>query len=173
KPFACLGTVWEGLVSFELARLLRQQQQRQPIHLFISAHRAAQIPDPDPPIHALPDPQFLAEIRRFNGTPEAVLNNTDLMQLLLPTLRADFTTLDTYRYVSEPPLNCPITALGGLQDPEASYEELAAWQQQTTEAFSLHRFPGDHFFLHPSQPLILQLLGQALLAHRVTLPESV
>jgi medium-chain acyl-[acyl-carrier-protein] hydrolase len=154
-----------GLVSFELARLLRKNYGKSPVHLFVSGHRAPQVPDPDPPIHALPELEFLEELRRLNGTPEVVLENTELMQLLLPALRADFAVIETYAYKPESPLDCPITAFGGLQDPKVSYDDLKVWQEQTNAAFSLHMLPGDHFFLQSAQPLLLQLLSQKLYRH--------
>jgi medium-chain acyl-[acyl-carrier-protein] hydrolase len=126
------------------------------------AHRAPQVPDPDAPIHALPNPEFLQELRRFNGTPEAVLENAELMQLLLPTLRADFAVVETYAYTPEQPLDCPITAFGGLDDREVSGDELEAWREQTNASFVLKMFPGDHFFLDSAKPLLLQSLSQKL-----------
>jgi medium-chain acyl-[acyl-carrier-protein] hydrolase len=154
-----------GLVSFELARLLRKKYGLNPAHLFVSGYRAPQVPDPDPPIHALPEPEFLEELRRLNGTPEAVLENAELMQLLLPALRADFAVIETYAYIPESPLDCPITAFGGLQDREVSCDDLEAWREQTNAAFSLQTLPGDHFFLHSAQPLLLQSLSQKLYGH--------
>lgn len=165
KPFAFFGHSMGGLVSFELARLLRRDYGLIPVHLLVSSHRAPQIPDPDPPIHALPEPELLQELRRFNGTPEAVLENAELMQLLLPTLRADFAVIETYAYTPEAPLNCPITVFGGLQDQEVSYDELEAWREQTNAAFLLQMFPGDHFFLHSDQLPLLQSLSRTL--HRI------
>jgi len=47
-----------ALVSFELARLLRRDYGLLPAHLFVSGRRAPQIPDLDPPIHTLPEPEF-------------------------------------------------------------------------------------------------------------------
>ncbi|WP_219723246.1 thioesterase II family protein [Fischerella thermalis] len=41
-----------ALVSFELVRLLRKQYNTLPVHLFVSAHHAPQIPDLDEPIHS-------------------------------------------------------------------------------------------------------------------------
>ncbi len=166
KPFAFFGHSMGALLSFELARLLRKEYGIIPVHLFVSARRAPQIPDPKPPIHALPEPEFKEELRRLNGTPEAVLQNAELMQLLVPILRADFAVLETYVYTAEPPLNCPITAYGGLQDQEVSYDELQAWQNQTNAGFSLQMFTGNHFFLHSAQSLLLQSLSQEL--HRIT-----
>jgi len=162
QPFAFFGHSLGALVSFELARLLRRNYRFTPVHLFVSGHRAPQIPDPEPPIHALPEPAFLEELRRYNGTPEEVLNNPELMQLFLPALRADFAVLETYVYAPSPPLDCPITAFGGLQDWKASCEDLKAWREQTKAAFSVQMFAGDHFFLHSSKSLLLQSLSQEL-----------
>lgn len=162
KPFALFGHSMGGLVSFELARLLRRKYGLLPVHLFVSGRRAPQVPDLDPPIHALPEPAFLDELRRYNGTPEAVLENKELMQLLLPILRADFAVLETYVYTTEPPLGCPITAFGGLQDCKVSCDHLEAWRNQTSASFSLQMLPGDHFFLNSAQALLLQSLTQHL-----------
>ena len=162
QPFACFGHSMGALISFELTRLLRDRYDRSPVHLFISGRRAPQIPDLDPPIHALPDPDFIDKLRHLNGTPAAVLENDELMQLLLPTLRADFAVLETYAYVPEPPLECPITTFGGLQDAEVSYKQLEAWRDQTLATFSLQMLPGNHFFIHSAQALLLEALAQAL-----------
>lgn len=162
KPFAFFGHSMGALVSFELARILRKEYGLSPVHLFVSGRRAPQVPDPDPPIHTLPEREFLDELRRYNGTPESVLENAELMQLFLPTLRADFAVLETYVYTPEPLLDCPITAFGGLEDWKASCDDLEAWREQTNAEFSLQMFPGDHFFIHSAQPLLLQLLSRRL-----------
>ncbi len=166
KPFAFFGHSMGGLVSFELAHLLRREYNISPIHLFVSGRRPPQTPNPKPPIHALPEPEFIEELRRLNGTPKAVLENAELMQLLIPILRADFAVLETYVYAPKPILDCPITAFGGLQDEEVSCDELQGWRNQTNAAFSEQMFPGDHFFLHSEQSLLLQSLSQEL--HRMT-----
>lgn len=162
KPFAFFGHSMGGLTSFEVARLLHRTHACSPIHLFVSGRRAPQIPSSTPHVHTLPDADFIEELRRLNGTPEEVLANDELMQLLLPTLRADFAVLETYTYQPDSPLNCPITAFGGLQDPDVSCEMLEAWKKQTSAAFSLRLFLGDHFFIDTAQSLLLQSLEQTL-----------
>jgi medium-chain acyl-[acyl-carrier-protein] hydrolase len=118
------------------------------MQLFVSGHRAPQIPDPDPPIHQLPDAEFIEELRSFNGTPKAVLDNPELMEVFMPLLRSDIGLDETYVYDHEAPLDCPVTAFGGLEDEEVSREELAAWHDQTRSRFNIQMFPGDHFFLN-------------------------
>lgn len=161
-PFAFFGHSVGALISFELARELRRLNYPSPLHLFISGRHAPHIPDPDPPIYQLPDTQFLEELRRFNGTPEAVLQNAELMQLLLPIVRADLAINETYVYTCEAPLDCSISAFGGLQDKKASRNHLAAWSDQTNSTFTLRMFPGDHFFLKSHHTECLDAISQDL-----------
>ncbi len=106
--------------------------------------------------------EFLVELRRLNGSPGKVLEDAELMQIMLPVLRADFTVYEKYEYVTEPPLNCPISTFGGLQDHRVSRGDLEAWRGQTSASFSLRMFPGDHFFWNATQPLLLQVLSKEL-----------
>lgn len=168
KPFAFFGHSMGGLLSFELARRLRKEYGKQPSHLFVSASRAPQIPSPKPPIHALPETEFKQELHRLNGTPASVLENTELMQLLTPLLRADFAVLETYVYAQEPPLECPIAAFGGLEDQEVNTQELEGWRSQTQNSFQLEMFSGDHFFIHSAQSLLLENLAKYLKASKLT-----
>ena len=162
KPFAFFGHSLGGLVSFELARQLRRQYGVQPIRLFVSEGHAPQFPHRGLPVHTLPEGDFLTELRRLNGTPRAMLEHEELMQIALPVLRAAFAIYETCVYATELPLNCSISAFGGLRDRTVSQSDLEAWREQTHGSFSLQMFPGDHFFLHTTQPLLLRVLSQEL-----------
>lgn len=161
-PFALFGHSMGALISFELTRQLRRQDDPQPVHLLISSCYAPQIPNPNPPIHALPKSEFVEALRHLDGMPQEVLQDPELMQLVLPTLRADFALCETYVYSPEAPLDCPISAFGGLQDDEVSYDNLAAWNDQTYSSFKLRMFPGNHFFLDTARPFLLQAISQDL-----------
>ena len=162
-PFAFFGHSLGAFISFELARQLRRNNLNGLIHLFVSGQRAPQIPDADPQLYQLPDDEFIKQMhRRYEGTPLEVLQNTEMMKLLLPLLRADFTMSDTYTYMEDTPLDCPITAFGGLQDREASHNDLIAWRDQTRRSFSLKMFPGGHFFLKSAQIPLLRAIGIGL-----------
>ncbi|MEO1374470.1 MAG: thioesterase II family protein [Cyanobacteria bacterium J06635_10] len=162
KPFTFFGHSMGGLMSFEVTRLLYKKYGISPVHLFISAHRAPQIPDSKPPIHALPESDFIAELRRYNGTPNEVLENQELMELFLPILRADFAVLETYTYHHALPLECPIYVFGGLKDNKVSIEQLEAWREQTNNNFSLKMLPGDHFFINDSHSLLMEQISEIL-----------
>ena len=167
-PFAFFGHSMGALISFELARYLRRQNAPMPGRLFVSAHRAPHLPDPKAPIYNLPDSQFLEELRLLNGMPREVLENAELMELMLPLLRADFAIAETYAYTEDAPLACPISAFGGLADSEVSSEEVAAWRAQTLGNFTVRMLPGDHFFLFKQRSTLLQAISEEaaqMLAH--------
>ncbi|MGL5074643.1 MAG: thioesterase domain-containing protein, partial [Waterburya sp.] len=161
-PFTFFGHSLGAWVGFELARSLRRQNCPLPDHLFVSGSQAPQLPDLKPPIHRLPDEKFIAKIKSFNGTPEAVLQDAQLMARFLPALRADFAILETYFYAEEAPLNCPITAFGGWEDSQVNQKELSAWKQQTEAEFTLKMFSGDHFFLHSAHSDLLEAIATQL-----------
>ncbi len=162
RPFAFFGHSMGALISFELARLLHRRHGVEPAHVFVSGCSAPQFPDAIPRLSSLPEPEFLQKLRCLNGTHKEVFENSELMQLLVPVLRADFSVCESYVYTDASPLNCPISVFGGLQDAETSRDQLEAWRCHTSAHFSLQMFPGDHFFLHTSRPLLLRALSLQL-----------
>lgn len=161
KPFAFFGHSMGALIAFELARCLRRQHERQPELLLVSGRRAPQVPDRGPVTYDLPDDEFVGELHRIAGTPEEVLEHEELMELMIPVLRADFRLTQTYEYGVDTPLRCPIVVYGGLDD-EVTRDVLQPWEEQTSSAFALHLLPGGHFFLRSSRIRLLGLIREEL-----------
>ena len=128
----------------------------------VSVRHAPQIRATDGQAGDLSDTDIIRELRRLNGTPEAVLHTEELMAILVPLFRADFTVCSTYEYLHAPPLNCPVRAYGGILNGEATAEQLAAWQLQTASTFALRLFVGGHFFLHQERTEFLHVLSTDL-----------
>lgn len=163
-PFAIFGHSLGALVGFELARHLRWSLGRTPERLFVSACPAPQLPHRRSPIYALPKPAFVAGMRQFHGIPPACLQEPELLDLFLPLLRADFAVYETYTYTPEAPLESPISAFCGCDDPVAGPPEAGAWRSQTSASFSMRMIPGDHFFIHTSEKLLVNAVAEALAA---------
>ena len=141
RPYAFFGHSFGALAAFELTRDLRRRGLPQPVMLFASACGAPHIPDPQPPIHTLPNAQFLEALNKFNGVSPELLRQPAVMDLFLPALRADCQAFETYSYAPEPPLNCRISAFGGTNDPRFSREGLEAGQCKQTLHFNHNIFP--------------------------------
>lgn len=163
KPFAFFGHSVGALICFELTRYLRHQSHPlTPVRLCVAGHGAPQLPLSEPPVSHLPNPEFIKELRRLNGTPEDLLSSNEFLRLLLPRLRADFSLAETYTYTPGEPIQCAISAFGGLHD-DVPHHEIAAWREQTTGSFTLRFFDGDHFFVQKEQKEILHYLSSDLL----------
>ena len=159
--FAFFGHSMGALVSFELARQLRRTHDKHPVRLCLAAYRAPQLPNPNIKIYHLPSEVFKV-VLRADGIPEKVLQNEELMQALLPIIRADYELCDTYIYREEPPLECPFSIFGGLEDVRISTADLEAWRIHSSAPSSLSLLPGPHLFLHSAQDLLLAEISQAL-----------
>ena len=165
RPFALLGHSMGGTLSFELTRLLRRLGLPLPVKLFISACGAPQMPSLERRSYDLPEPELIEELRRLNGTPSEILANRELLNILLPVIRADFSVCQTYIYTKEPPLDIPITVLRGLSDEDIPEESATAWNEQTTGEFKCFNFPGDHFFCHTEKIRITEIITRELFSY--------
>jgi medium-chain acyl-[acyl-carrier-protein] hydrolase len=166
-PFALFGHSLGAYVAFELARELHRRQAPLPRHLFVSGARAPHIPDPAPHIHRLPDPLLLPRLLEYDRMPSAISGNAEYLQLFLPILRADFELYETYVYLPQDPLDCPIAAFAGLQDRKVSSPAVAQWKLHTKSAFTFHAFPGDHFFIFRHQKSALASVTRQLFANEI------
>lgn len=162
KPFAFFGHSMGALIGFELAVLLLNEHRLKPLRLFVSSRRAPQCPQDDLQTYNLPEPEFIADLRRLDGTPKEVLEHPELLQLLLPVLRSDFELCQTYEYTRGTLLETPITALGGELDMDVSREQLEGWRERTAAEFKMHILPGGHFYLQNSRESLFRILNQDL-----------
>jgi medium-chain acyl-[acyl-carrier-protein] hydrolase len=163
RPFAFYGHSLGAIVAFETALELRRTRHLQPIHMFVGASPAPQLPWIHSPLRSLPDDDFLTETqRRYGPMPQEVIADADMRTMILRVLRADITTVETYSHVAQAPLDCGITAFGGLEDRMVTRPLLEAWQQQTLSDFRLHMLPGSHFFLHSARTRLLEFISDEL-----------
>jgi len=162
RPFAIVGHSMGALIGFELTRELRRRGLQQPDCLYVSGHAAPHAGISGPIRHALPDAMFVSAIHDLNPALTGNEDYRDAIRFMLPTLRADFTLCERYRYVDDEPLACNLTVWGGLEDPETTLTQLVAWREQTTATFSLRMFPGDHFFLATQRRTVLRALTDGL-----------
>ena len=166
KPFAFFGHSMGALIAFELARTLRRRGAPAPVHLFASGCLPPHIPDRRP-FHHLSDADLIKGLIELGGMSEDMLQHKELLEFMVPILRADSAVTETNVYTEEAPLRCPITALGGIDDDLVTLEDMAAWRQHTSGAFVEERLPGSHFFLQSARAEVIGVVARRLLA---TLP---
>jgi medium-chain acyl-[acyl-carrier-protein] hydrolase len=162
-PYAFFGHSMGAFIAFDLACEVRRLGLKEPSHLFVSAQRGPGLPYPETPIFHLPDDQFRAGVvARYDNIPSAILEQGEFMRVLLRILRADFTLVEDYHYHASPPLGCPITVFGGVDDARVSPTQLRAWCAETTARCTLHLLPGGHFFMDSARGELLAMISREL-----------
>lgn len=163
RPYALFGHSMGALVAFETARLLAQGELPVPQRLFLSGRGA-----PDVRTTArydlYDDTDVLAEVRRLGGTDQSILDDPDVMEMVLPALRADYRALGTYNWRGGEPLVAPMTVLVGDRDPVVTVEEAQTWREHTSGDVALKVFPGGHFYLFDHLDAVAAAVTEGLLA---------
>ncbi|MFI1563536.1 thioesterase II family protein [Streptomyces sp. NPDC020490] len=146
QPYAFFGHSMGALVAYETARILDHGSVPPPVRLFLSG-RGAPGPTPDPHDRLTDDAAILAAVRKLGGTDASVLDDPELLDMVLPALRADYGALASYRWQPGPALNTPVTVLVGDADPVVPVASVAGWARQTRQDDEVLVFAGGHFYL--------------------------
>ncbi len=164
RPCVFFGHSMGASVAFELCRRFQAKGLLVPQHLIVSGRRAPQLPQEEGRvmIHNLPKAEFIARLRKLNGTPDELLQHEDLMNLMEPVLRSDFKVIETWTYRQGQKLNLPVTVFAGRHDEHLDEQSITAWQEQSTLPVEIFIFPGDHFYLHAYEQLLLDKLNKVL-----------
>ena len=155
RPFALFGHSMGAILAYELANALHARGLPGPDALIVSGHGAPNLPRRFRIISHLPDPEFVAAVMELGGLPQALLDESELLSLVLPALRADFRLCENYAWFARGPLPYSITALGGDTDPIAGPSELESWRTMTSRSLTCETFEGDHFFINQSTAAVV------------------
>jgi surfactin synthase thioesterase subunit len=121
-------------------------------------------------MHDASHTEFIAHLCELGATPPEVFRSPDLLELVLPVLRADFRACETYKPCDRSKLHINIAAYGGLADADTSRDTLLGWQQETTGECVVRMFPGGHFFVSDCADRVVAMLERDFVAALATEP---
>lgn len=161
RPVLFFGHSNGALMAYALALRLRKLQLPLPAHLFLSAKPPPHL-ERQRRLHRLPSEQLLVELKALGGTPPEVLDNAELMELVLPVLRADFALSETFVHPLVPPLACGATLIGATSDREVAPGEMEEWSRYLRCESAPHLIEGDHFFIDKQRAAVLDIVRATL-----------
>ena len=161
EPYAIFGHSMGAFVSFELAREIRRKNLSAPKLLLLSAMRAAHLKDIRPTIAHLPDEPLIEALKERYDL-EVSKDSMELLQLMVPTIRADILAIEKYTYKNEPPFDFPIIGFGGNLDRSVEPPDIEAWSLHTTVRFKYYQIDGGHFFVNSSRDQLIRCIQNEL-----------
>ncbi|MCW8876601.1 MAG: thioesterase domain-containing protein [Kangiellaceae bacterium] len=148
RPYAIYGHSMACVVIYELLKAIAKRGFPSAKSVFLSGR--------NPPhreykscLHALPDNEFLEEIRKIGGTPQDFFEIKELRNTFLPILRNDYKLVEQYRIqMPQHVTHANLSFFYSDNDSMVSLSNAYEWQEYTYGHFSLHRYHGGHFFIH-------------------------
>lgn len=154
-PFALLGYSAGAHLAHHVARALPRHGERAPQALVVVASNApgtsadSAADEGSTPVEELPDSQLVEHIhRKYGGIPAAVRHDPSWLAAVVPALRADLRMLRHQPLDFRDRIECPLLAVGGIDDRYVTAEGLAGWARVTRGSSVTRQFPGGHFFLY-------------------------
>ncbi|MFM9279570.1 thioesterase II family protein [Paenibacillus jiagnxiensis] len=162
-PYALFGHSMGGLLAFEIAHKIQVQEHRAPKIIFLSGK--------NPPhcqnhrfIHHLPNKELINEILEMGGTPKEILQHNELLEILIPILRADFTLVENYHCNKrEEILDCDLVIMNGRQDNLTKNSDMKEWSRYTKREVRTYHIDGGHFFINEHLESVLNLIHKELI----------
>lgn len=157
-PCAIFGHSMGAIIGFELiSELTDRGAPNLPCRLFVSGRNPPHHPPKLAPIHELPDAEFIERLVTEHGgsLPSAVISDREMLGLITPILRVDFTLSETHVLRPKPPVRVPISVFGGVDDPTTSANALAEWERYSKQSCRLRMIAGGHFFHQSARDEVL------------------
>lgn len=158
RPFVLVGHCSGSVLAYEFARRLRAAGSTPPAMLVLSSTEAPTVRRVDDRLHLLPPGELLRRVVKYGGMAEKVLADSDLTTMFERILRADYKVIERLEYLAGPPLDVPVTVIGGRHDEFVSAAAMAAWHAETTGEFSLHLLDAGHYVLDEAGALVGDVL---------------
>jgi surfactin synthase thioesterase subunit len=166
RRVALFGHSLGAVLAYEIAHRLAAAPDVDLVRLFVSG-------SPEPATQrprratGLPDAEFLVRVGEFAGYSHEALDDPEMREMILPTLRADVEMHENYLPSTDEPLPVPITAIRGNADELVSADEAAAWAKVTGREFGYAELPGGHMYLTDAAPALVHLIADTVHARSV------
>jgi surfactin synthase thioesterase subunit len=170
KPFIFIGYSLGAKIAYELMSDLYKRNQPLPVHWIAIASQPPHMPRRSAPIHQLDDKDFICALKKYAGTPEEILSNHEWMELLLPSLKGDFSILENTQPAPKTTWPIPISILGGQYDQQIDSSDLTKWSELFPNVNLYKLFPGNHFFIREFENELLSVIND--IAQLETLTQS-
>lgn len=161
-PLVVFGHSMGASVAYEVTVELERLNGSSAVNLLVVSGNSPPHRTDSDDTHQLSDAELIEEVRRHNSSFTEALESPELVELLLPMIRADYRVSETYLRTNPAPVSAPVLACGGDADPDVDAADLADWSVVASGAFDTMTFPGGHFYLADDEGSVVSALASRL-----------
>jgi medium-chain acyl-[acyl-carrier-protein] hydrolase len=162
EPYALYGHCFGARLAYELTHsVIAGVGRLQPKRLFVSACRSPDVPHAGIYVHELEDREFCGNLRQL-GASDEVIQNSSIMKFVLPAVRSEIRLAELWNDRHRAPVQVPITAIYGRDDPEDGRRSMEGWREFSTKECELVEMPGDRSFLTSHCRMLLDVVNSRL-----------
>lgn len=155
RPLVLLGHSLGGRVGFALARA------GLPVRTLVASAARPPCVKSDMADAPLDDEHIVRRLRELGGTPRAIFDHPEVLELFLPVVRAD---IQLERALGgDATIDVPIVAVGSPADNVVAYSDVARWREHTTASFALEPIDGTHFFVTTHAEALARIVARCAL----------
>jgi surfactin synthase thioesterase subunit len=163
-PYVLYGHSLGALVAYTLTRALHEAGLPGPALLAVGACQPPDVASELADACGASDDRLLRLLDATGAVPAGTVPGDFWFRSVMPVLRDDLTLADSLRRAARTPvrggpLDVPVLAVAGADDPLVRPSELADWRHWTAGPVVTRTLPGDHFFVRG--PELPRLLGRA------------
>jgi medium-chain acyl-[acyl-carrier-protein] hydrolase len=162
KPFSFFGHSMGAMLAYGVT-LKFQSQNITPEYLFVSGCNG--------PVYIaknliemrsnLGEDLLIEKLKQMGGVPQEIFEDTGLIDLFLPIIRADFKICESFNDFKKDKVNVPIVSFWGYKDLEK--DSTLFWRDSTNDSFQEFCFTGNHFFLTDHKEEIIRIIESKIL----------
>lgn len=146
RPYAFFGHCLGALVCYRLALAIERHGGPGPVLIAASGWAPSGFHSVEIQFVRMPDRQLLDWIRVLGTVPRPVMDDKDMMEMIMPVMRADLSLVAGY-VDDGAKVSCPVVSYSGKQDQLVEPDDMSAWTTRTPSYLGHRAFQGDHFYL--------------------------
>lgn len=160
EPFAIFGYSMGATVCYESYKLLLSKIKRKPVHMFFAANSPPHERESNSDCHLWSNSEFLNKMKKLGGIPDEVLNEPELLNMILPILKADVQAENEYDCDFPLKVDCNISVIYSPEDVEQ--QVIAGWKNYTKGSSYFYPFSGNHFFIKSNLKYVVDIINKTL-----------